>query len=57
MRLSMQRSPVLVTFDCGPDAVTINISPDAGGNTTIDGGGLMTVSGGRHAGIRCRSKG
>src|ERR1019366_3500146 len=44
----------LVTFNCGGGAVTIDISPGAGGtgaktisaDTTIDGGGLITVSGG-----------
>jgi hypothetical protein len=37
-----------VTFDCGPDPVTITISStkmiDA--DTTIDGGSLITISGG-----------
>lgn len=44
----------LVTFDCGPVPVTIDISPAAGGSgtktistgTIIDGGGLITISGG-----------
>jgi len=44
----------LVTFNCGSGAVTIDISPGAGGSgtktisvaTTIDGGGLVTISGG-----------
>ena len=44
----------LVTFDCGVGAVSIDISPGAGGtgtktissDTTIDGGGVITISGG-----------
>ena len=43
-----------VTFDCGPDVVTIDVSPGAGGtgtktishDTTIDGAGMITISGG-----------
>jgi hypothetical protein len=41
----------LVTFDCGSDPVTIDISTGTGAktitaDTTIDGGGLVTISGG-----------
>jgi hypothetical protein len=41
----------LVTFNCGPDPVTIDISKGTGtktisADTTIDGGGLITISGG-----------
>lgn len=44
----------LVTFDCGPDGATIDVSPDSGGtgtkaisrDTTIDGAGRITISGG-----------
>jgi hypothetical protein len=44
----------LVTFNCGPVAATIDISPGAGGtgtktisnDTTIDAAGLITISGG-----------
>jgi predicted dienelactone hydrolase len=43
----------LVTFDCGPDPVTITITStkvmDA--DTTIDGGSLITVSGGNSVGV------
>lgn len=48
----------LVTFNCGPTPVTIDISPGGGGtgtktistDTTIDGGGLVTISGGNAVG-------
>jgi uncharacterized repeat protein (TIGR01451 family) len=44
----------LVTFNCGPNPVLINIAPGTGGtgtkvinqNTVINGGGLVTLSGG-----------
>lgn len=44
----------LVTFNCGPDDVTIDVSPAAGGtgtkmisrDTTIDGAGRIVISGG-----------
>src|ERR1041385_5296359 len=41
----------LVTFDCGTDPVTIDITSGTGtkaisADTTIDGGGLVTISGG-----------
>ena len=41
----------LVTFDCGPDPVSIDISTGTGTKiietpTTIDGGGHITISGG-----------
>ncbi|MFI5395427.1 MAG: hypothetical protein ACHQ9S_07830 [Candidatus Binatia bacterium] len=47
----------LVTFNCGGGLVTIDISPGAGGtgtksiavDTTIDGGSLITISGGNWA--------
>jgi len=43
----------LVTFNCGSDPVTIDISTGTGtktiaADTTIDGGGLITISGGNH---------
>ena len=43
----------LVTFDCGPAPVTIDISTGTGtktisADTTIDGGGLIAISGGNH---------
>ncbi len=49
----------LVTFNCGGGPVTIDISPGAGGtftktisaNTTIDGGSLITISGGHSVGV------
>ena len=46
----------LVTFDCGPDPVTIDISTGTGtkmiaADTTVDGGGLITLSGGTSAQI------
>ncbi len=49
----------LVTFNCGPAPVTIDISPGAGGtgtkaiatDTTIDGGSLITISGGNSVGV------
>src|SRR5262249_35041947 len=41
----------LVTFDCGPAAATIDISTGTGtktigADTTVDGGSLITISGG-----------
>jgi hypothetical protein len=44
----------LVTFNCGPGVVTIDISPGAGGSgtktigadTTVDGAGAISISGG-----------
>ena len=49
----------LVTFDCGPAPVTIDISPGAGGtgtkaiaaDTTVDGGSLITISGGHSVAV------
>jgi hypothetical protein len=46
----------LVTFDCGGGAVTIDISTGTGtkfivANTTIDGGGVITISGGGSVGV------
>jgi hypothetical protein len=49
----------LVTFNCGPGAVTIDISPAGGGtgtktistDTTIDGGSLITISGRNSVGV------
>ncbi len=46
----------LVTFDCGPDPVTIDISTGTGtkiiaAGTTFDGGGLITISGGNSVGV------
>src|SRR5215831_3454740 len=37
-----------VTFNCGPspDTITVSISRFISTDTTIDGGGLMTISGG-----------
>jgi hypothetical protein len=45
-----------VTFDCGPDPVTIDISSGTGTktiavDTTIDGGSLITISGGKSVGV------
>ena len=45
-----------VTFDCGPDPVTIDISTGTGtktiaADTTIDGGDLITISGGKSVGV------
>src|SRR5690606_23789253 len=42
----------IITFDCGPDPVTITLSEpakvrnDTGPKIVIDGGGLVTLSGG-----------
>jgi len=46
----------LVTFDCGADPVTIDISTGTGtktisADTTIDGGSLITISGGYRVGV------
>ena len=52
----------LVTFDCGPAPVTIDISTGTGtktiaADTTIDGGGLITISGGNSVGVFCVNAG
>jgi hypothetical protein len=46
----------VVTFDCGPDPVTITLTAEKGvgyetGETTVDGGGLVTLSGGDAVGV------
>lgn len=43
----------VVTFDCGPDPVTITLSSEktVTKNTTIDGGGKVTLSGGQRTRI------
>ena len=49
----------LVTFNCGSAPVTIDISTGTGtktiaADTTIDGGGLITISGGNSVGVFSR---
>ncbi len=47
----------VITFDCGPDPVTITLDEparifnDTGPDIVIDGGGLVTLSGGNHTRI------
>jgi predicted outer membrane repeat protein len=44
----------IITFDCGPDPVTIDVTAalqlPLGTDTTVDGGGLVILDGGRQAG-------